>query len=79
MIEMDGNSELMPPPPPPVPSEHMKELAAKGAIFYYEGKQITGKEAVDIARSNKEINILVRDHDSKKPIVKLTKDPIRLD
>jgi len=79
VIEHDGDYELMPPPPPPVPSEHMKELAAKGAVFYYEGKQITGKEAVKIARSNKEINILIRDHDSKKPVVKLSKDPIELD
>ncbi|WP_237708900.1 M56 family metallopeptidase [Gillisia marina] len=79
VIEHDGDFEMMPPPPPPVPSEHMKELAAKGAIFYYEGKEISGKDAIKIARDNKEINILIRDHDSKKPIVKLSKDPIQLD
>ncbi len=79
VIEHYGDSEMMPPPPPPVPSEHMKELAAKGAIFYYEGKEISGKEAIKIARTNKEINILIRDHDSKKPIVKLSKEPIQLD
>ncbi|RKS55121.1 beta-lactamase regulating signal transducer with metallopeptidase domain [Gillisia mitskevichiae] len=76
MFEMDGDSELLPPPPPPVPSVHMKELAEQGAIFYFEGKEITGKEAIKITRESKSINIQVRDIKSKKPIVKLSKDPI---
>ncbi|WP_034918675.1 M56 family metallopeptidase [Gillisia sp. CAL575] len=77
--DMDGNSEMMPPPPPPVPSVHMKELAEKGAIFYFEGKEITGKEAIKVTREFKSINIQVRDINSKKPIVKLSKDPIVVD
>jgi len=79
VIEHDGDYELMPPPPPPVPSEHMKELAAKGAVFYYEGKEISGKEAIKITKELKNINIQVRAHNSKKPVVKLSKDPIELD
>ncbi len=34
--------EHAPPPPPPVPAVHMKELFDQGAIFYFEGKEITG-------------------------------------
>ena len=63
-------------PPPPIPAVHMKELSERGAIFYFEGKQITGKEAIGIAKKIKAINVQVKDHDSKKPIVTLSKDPI---
>ena len=79
VIEMDGESGLMPPPPPPVPTEHMKELAAKGAIFYFEGKEISGKEAIRITKELKSINIQVREINSEKPIVKLSKEPITVD
>lgn len=65
-----------PPPIPPVPSEHMKEMAKKGAVFYYEGKKISAKKAIKIAEENENINIQVKDHDSKKPIVKLSTKPI---
>jgi hypothetical protein len=65
--------------PPPIPAVHMKELAERGAVFYFEGKQITGKEAIGIAKKIKSINVQVKDHDSKKPIVTLSKDPIVVD
>lgn len=61
---------------PEVPS--MLQLTNKGAIFYYEGKKITGKKAIDLVDNNKDLNILIRDIDSKTPIVKLSKQPIRV-
>ncbi len=73
------NGKQTPPPPPPVPREHIKGHPVKGGVFYFEGKQITGKEAVQIAKKNNEINSLVRNHKSKKAIVKLSKDPIVVD
>ncbi|HSM63733.1 MAG TPA: M56 family metallopeptidase, partial [Gillisia sp.] len=78
-IELDGESGIMPPPPPPVPTEHMKELAEKGAVFFFEGKEISGKEAIRITKEIKSINIQVREINSEKPIVKLSKDPIVVD
>jgi len=69
-------ADMIAPPPPPIPAVHMKELSERGAIFYFEGKQITGKEAIGIAKKIKAINVQVKDHDSKKPIVTLSKDPI---
>jgi hypothetical protein len=77
---MKGEISNIPPPPPapPIPSEHMKELAAKGAVFFLEDKSITAKQAIQIAKDNEDINILIRDHDSKKPIVKLSTKPIRI-
>ncbi|WP_246136884.1 M56 family metallopeptidase [Gillisia hiemivivida] len=71
--------KLTPPPSPPVPTEHMKELATKGAVFYFEGKEITGKEAIQIAKKIKAIHIQVKSQNSKKPIVKLSKDPFVAD
>ena len=75
-----GDMVAPPPPPPPTSSaDFMRMLSEEGAVFFYEGKPITGKEAFDIASKNKEINIQVIDRNSKKPIVKLSKDPIELD
>ena len=73
------NGMVAPPPPPPNPTMHMKELSERGAVFFFEGKQITGKEAIEITKKIKAINIQVREQDSKKPIVKLSKDPIEID
>ena len=72
------SNDIPPPPPPlpPIPSEHMKELAKKGAIFFYEGKKITPIKAQNIVENNKSINIQVLDHNSSKPIVKLSKKSI---
>lgn len=67
-----------PPPPPPNPIKHMKQLAQEGATFYYEGKKINSKEAIKIVQENDDINIQVQDHESDKPIVKLSTKPIRL-
>ena len=70
------NGKVPPPPPtPPIPSEHMKELAKKGAVFFYEGKKITPQKAQKIVESNKNIQIQVLDHNTNKPIVKLSSKP----
>ncbi len=68
----------IPPPPalPPVPSEHMKELAKQNAVFYYNGKSINAKKAIELTESNLNIHIQVLEHNSKKPIVKLSTKPI---
>lgn len=61
---------------PEVPS--MLELKNKGAAFYYEGKKITGKKAIDLVDNNRDLNILIRSIDTKQPIVKLSTEPITL-
>jgi len=64
------------PPPPPVPALHMKELAAKGAVFYMEEKEISAKEAIDLVKESNSINISITEKNSQKPIVKLSTKPI---
>ncbi|MET2985973.1 M56 family metallopeptidase [Aureibaculum conchae] len=71
-----------PPPPPPIPedtTDHMIQMAKKGALFYYEGKKITSDKAIEITKKNKSINIQVLGHGSSKPIVKLSKKPITVE
>ena len=73
------NNTLPAPPPPPEPKspmEHIKEMAAKGATFMHNGKEISAKEAIKVLENNKNINIDSRGSDSGKPIVKLSTSPI---
>jgi len=74
------NPPLPPAPPaPPKPIEHVKEMAEKGATFMFNGKEITAKKAIEIVQNNDEINIDSRASKNKKPIVKLSTDPIEVD
>ncbi len=78
VVVIPDEEDLPPPPMPPNPLDHMIEMAKKGAIFYYEDKKISSDKAIEIVKKNSNINIQVRDHDSKKPIVKLSTKPITL-
>jgi bla regulator protein blaR1 len=62
------------PPPLPSPVVDFGELAARGATFYLEGKEITFKKALRVLEKNKEINIHIIDKNMEKPIVKLSKN-----
>ena len=56
----------------------MLQLLNKGAKFYFEKEEISGKKAIKLTDTNKDLNILIRGIDSKKPIVKLSRQPIRI-
>jgi len=56
--------------------EHMKELAAKDADFYYEGKKISAKKALNIVSKNESLNFKVKEKNLDKPVVYITKAPI---
>ncbi|MEP2936095.1 MAG: M56 family metallopeptidase [Gilvibacter sp.] len=75
-------TELPPPPPPPPapedPVDLLIDIAKKGGSFFYEGKSVTSDKAIDLVKKNKEMNIMVRMNDNKKPTVKLSKYPIKL-
>jgi len=67
------------PPAPKSPLEHVKEMAAKGAAFTLNGKEISPKKAIEVIQNNNKINIDTRGSKNKKPIVKLSVDPIVID
>ena len=72
-----GIKEVPPPPPPVAPIDHVIKMAKKGAVFYYEGKQISSEKAINIVKANKGLNIdSRRDTKNGKPMVKISKDPI---
>lgn len=69
------DAELPPPPPPPNPVQHMKELAQKGAKFYFNDDEITVNKAIEIVKNSDDINIDIRKGHDKVPYVKLSKAP----
>ena len=78
VIEVNPNNPPLPPAPsvPPKPIEHIKKMVAKGASFTLNGKEISGKKAIEVVQKNKHINIDAREANGTKPIVKLSTDPI---
>ncbi|MCB0373441.1 MAG: M56 family metallopeptidase [Muricauda sp.] len=64
------------PPTPPSPMEHIKKMAAKGATFMYNGKEISAKKAIEVIKNNRKINIDSRDANGDHPVVKLSTEPI---
>lgn len=56
----------------------MLQLANKGAVFYFEEKEISGKKAIELTDDDNTLNILIKNIDSRKPIVKLSTKPIRI-
>ena len=51
------------------PLDHIIDMSKKGALFYFEGKEISSDKAIEIAKSNKHLNIKSNDGDSKQPKV----------
>lgn len=53
------------------PLDHIIDMSKKGALFYFEGKEISSDKAIEIAKSNKYLNIKSNDGDSKQTKVYL--------
>ncbi len=49
-----------PPPPPPSPVEAVKEWIEEGATFFYNGKAVSGKEALEAVQKNDGKNLSVQ-------------------
>tara|TARA_R110002051_G_scaffold99857_1_gene170200 strand:+ start:4248 stop:6392 length:2145 start_codon:yes stop_codon:yes gene_type:complete len=72
------NSIPPPPPAPKSPLDHVIEMAKKEATFYYEDEIITADKAIELLRKNKNLNIDTRNSGSKQPIIRISKEPIKL-
>ena len=76
-IEVREIIEVPPPPPPPKsPIEHVKDMAKKGAKFYFNEKEISSKEALSILAKNKSISIITNHSNDNDYVVKLSTKPI---
>ncbi|MEO9513129.1 MAG: M56 family metallopeptidase [Flavobacteriaceae bacterium] len=66
------------PPPPQSPLDHVIDMAKKGAVFYFEGKEISSDRAIELLEKNKELSIETTGSSAKNPKVKISKSPIRV-
>lgn len=66
------------PPTPPTPLDHVIAMAKKGADFYYEGKKITSDRAIELVKSNTDLNIDSRSSKTNKPTVRISTKPISI-
>lgn len=73
-----GNRMPPPPPPPITPLDHVIKMAKKDATFYYEGNKINSDKAIELLKNNKNLNIDTRNNGSEKTIVRISKNPIKL-
>jgi len=69
-------SHILAPPEPVKPLDHVIEMAKKGAVFYYEGKEISSDKAIELLKKNKSLNIESSGDNSKKSKVNISKYPI---
>jgi hypothetical protein len=65
------------PPTPPAPVDHIIEMAKKGATFYYEGKKVSSDRAIELIKSDEDLNIQTTKTNSKNPQVRISKSPFR--
>ena len=68
----------LPPPPPKSPLEHVKEMAGKGAKFFYNEKPIGPKKAIELLKSNNSLNILTKHSDETDFVVHISSEPIEI-
>ena len=66
------------PPAPKTPLEHIKEVAQKGAVFYFEGKKISASRAVELFEKNEGLNLVTNHTDDEDNVVHISAEPIVL-
>ncbi len=71
-------SNIPPPPAPKSPLDHVIEMAKKDAGFYYEGNKISSDRAIELVKTNKNLNIDSRRSNTGKPTVKISIKPIHI-
>ncbi|PIB27398.1 hypothetical protein BFP77_12100 [Maribacter sp. 4U21] len=62
-----------PPSTPPSPLDHIIDMAKKGAIFMYKGKEISSDKAIALIKENSDLSISTKRTNNETPIVKISK------
>jgi hypothetical protein len=68
----------IPPPPPMSTLDLIIDMAKKNAKFYYENENISSDKAIELIKSNKELNVQAIKTNSKQPQVFISKKPIHV-
>lgn len=70
----------VPAPPAPVapksPLEHIRDMADKGAVFMYNGSEISAKEAIEVLQNHHSFHMDSRTSKGGKPMVLISTGPI---
>jgi len=82
IVEKDIDSIGVPQPPlaplPPSPLEYFIDAAKKGATFTFQGEEISSNKAIDLIKTNKDLNIDIRDKNGEI-VIRITKDPVTIE
>ena len=77
---VNGKSQNVPTPPTPPepksPLEHVKEVAQKGAVFYFEGKRIPASEAIALMEKDEGLNLVTNHTNDNDYVVRISREPI---
>ncbi len=79
-----GNDKVSSIPTPPLPPEpiepldHIIAMAKEGAVFFFEGEEISSDKAIELFKNSNNLNISTSKSSSKKPQVRITKNPISI-
>ncbi|MEC3964328.1 M56 family metallopeptidase [Flagellimonas halotolerans] len=60
------------PPKPPKPIEHIKKMAAKGATFTLNGKEISSEKALEVVQKKQYVAMLTMGANESNPVVELS-------
>ena len=55
---LGGITPPAPPAPPKSPEKHLKEMAEKGAVFYHKNQEISLKEALEVVKDTKKLDVV---------------------
>ncbi|HBR53991.1 MAG TPA: hypothetical protein DEA82_07310, partial [Flavobacteriaceae bacterium] len=58
--------------------DHVIEMAKKNATFYLEGEKISSDKAIEVIKSNNNLNIQTTGKSSKNPQVKISTKPVKI-
>ncbi|WP_394973625.1 M56 family metallopeptidase [uncultured Croceitalea sp.] len=78
-----GNDKVSSIPTPPLPPEpiepldHIIAMAKEGAVFFFEGEEISSDKAIELFKNSNNLNISTSKSSSKKPQVRITKQPVK--
>ncbi|MFC4634101.1 M56 family metallopeptidase [Dokdonia ponticola] len=71
-------TQLPPPPPPPNVEDHIKSMHNIGGVFYYENENISYEKALNLVKTNKNLNVQTRSPYTNAPKTYISKEPITL-
>lgn len=71
-----SSTQVPPPPAPPSVEDHIKSMHDIGGVFYYEKENISYEKALNLVKTNKNLNVQTRSPYTNAPKTYISKEPI---